>query len=350
MKNHFFQKEISGLIIITSLFVFLPYAYSQGISKEEYEKLKKDYAKASAERDNVLIQTKALLEYKIRAIELEKKVKLLQEEKDNTAKSLQKEKETAVKKLEEEKSQLIAELKSLKEQISQLSNKSQEESQDLQLRIADLEKANNKLTNDRENLQDSLEKLKIEYKIIPETRKKLIRLETEKNQLSNDIKKMELKFKAMEDEKLNKDAQLEIYRLQINDFKKRYAEALVKNKEFEKKLEQMPARMVELSRENKILVKETAFTHYNLGVFYTKNKEYARALAEFEKAAELNPDDPYTYYNLGYIYAEYLPDRPKAVENFRKFLRLCKTDDNDVDWVKKYILTWQTWEGKEPLK
>jgi len=43
-------------------------------------------------------------------------------------------------------------------------------------------------------------------------------------------------------------------------------------------------------------------------------------------------------------------DRPKAIENFRKFLGLVKTDDKDVDWVKKYILTWQTWEGKKPLK
>ena len=81
-----------------------------------------------------------------------------------------------------------------------------------------------------------------------------------------------------DEERINKDAQLEIYRLQINDLKKWHAEALVKNKEFGKKLEQMPARMAELARENKLLVKETAFTHYNLGVFYAKNKEYSRAL------------------------------------------------------------------------
>ena len=350
MKKHFFQKEMLSLISVVLMFIFLPSAYSQGSPKEEYEKLKKDYEKVVAERDNILIQAKILLEYKTRAIDLEKSVKLLKAEKESAVKSLEQEKENAAKKLQEEKSQLITELKSLKEQLARLSDKSQEESQDFQQRIADLEKANVKLSQDGENLQDSLEKLKIEYKMIPETRKKLTRIENEKNQLLNDSKKMELKFKVMDEERLNKDAQLEIYRLQINDFKKRYAEALTKNKEFEKKLEKMPARMAELARENKILIKETAFTHYNLGVFYTKNKEYSRALAEFEKAAELNPDDPYTYYNLGYIYAEYLPDRPKAVENFRKFLRLCKTDDNDVDWVKKYILTWQTWEGKEPLK
>ncbi|MBU1871731.1 MAG: tetratricopeptide repeat protein, partial [Candidatus Omnitrophica bacterium] len=75
-----------------------------------------------------------------------------------------------------------------------------------------------------------------------------------------------------------------------------------------------------------------------------------RAIAEFEKAIELNPEDPYFHYNLGYIYAEYMVDRPKAIEHFRHFLRLTKNEDKDVDWVKKYILTWQTWEGKRPIK
>ncbi|MBU2221078.1 MAG: tetratricopeptide repeat protein, partial [Candidatus Omnitrophica bacterium] len=112
---------------------------------------------------------------------------------------------------------------------------------------------------------------------------------------------------------------------------------------------QIPAKFAELARENKVLIKETALMHYNLGVFYTQSKEFSRATAEFEKAIELNPDDPYSHYNLGYIYAEYLGNRPKAIENFRKFLKLAKAEDKDVDWVKKYILTWQTWEGKKPV-
>jgi len=351
MKKLFFRTEILTLIVIAAIFILLPLAaYSQGNSSDEYGKLKIEYQKVLADRDNMLIQTRALLEYKARALELENRLKVLQAEKENTIASLKQDKENAVKKLQEEKDRLKLELDSAKEQFTQLSNRSQDELTAFQQRIEDLEGKNAQLSKDRDNLQDSLEKLAIEYKIIPETKKKVIRLESEKDQLLNDYRKMEQKFKAMEEERLNKDAQLEIYRIQINDFKKQYAEAIAKNKEFEKKLEQMPPRMAELARENKILIKETALTHYNLGVFYTKNKDYSRAVAEFEKASELNPDDPYTYYNLGYIYAEYLPDRPKAVENFRRFLGLCRTEDKDVDWVKKYILTWQTWEGKKPIK
>jgi tetratricopeptide (TPR) repeat protein len=124
---------------------------------------------------------------------------------------------------------------------------------------------------------------------------------------------------------------------------------MAKNRSLEKKLEQIPSRFAEIARENKVLVKETALMHYNLGVFYTKNKEYSRAIAEFEKDVELNPDDAAAHYNIGFIYAEYLTNRPLAITHFRKFLSLVKSEDKDVDWVKKYILTWQTWEGKKPI-
>jgi len=90
--------------------------------------------------------------------------------------------------------------------------------------------------------------------------------------------------------------------------------------------------------------------HYNLGVFYTNQKDYSRAIAEFEKALELTPDDPYVRFNLGYIYAEYLVNRPKALEHFRQYLRYAKPDDKDADWVKKYILTWQAFDGKQPME
>ena len=98
------------------------------------------------------------------------------------------------------------------------------------------------------------------------------------------------------------------------------------------------------------MIKQTAATHYNLGVFYTKNKEYSRAIAEFEKAIELVPDDAYSHFNLGYIYAEHIVNRTRAIEHFRFYLRHAKKDDKDIDWVRKYVLSWETWQGEEPLE
>ncbi len=88
--------------------------------------------------------------------------------------------------------------------------------------------------------------------------------------------------------------------------------------------ELLSKKYIKLARENKILVKRTALMHYNLGVFYTQNKEYNRAVAEFEKAIELNPEDALAHFNLGFIYAEHFENRPKAIERFNQYLKLAK--------------------------
>ncbi|MGE5196896.1 MAG: tetratricopeptide repeat protein [Deltaproteobacteria bacterium] len=316
MKNDYLGIKSAVLLLFFTAAVFQR-AYSQGASKEDYDKLKKEYDTVVLDRDNVLAQIKSLLDYKNKYQEME----------------------SSIKKSGEEKSQVQKELKARLEQNTLLQQK-----------IDELQSAQAQLAQDNESLHNSLEKLKIEYKMIPETRKEISRLQKENTDVIKELKQADAKVKRMEEQKLDADAQAESYRRQLNDFKKRYEEPLVKNRSLEKKVSQMPARFAELARENKILIKETALMHYNLGVFYTQNKEYSRSVAEFEKAIELNPDDPYAYYNLGYVYAEYLVNRPKAIEYFRQYLRLAKKEDKDVDWVKRYILTWQTWEGKKPAE
>jgi len=303
------------------------FLFSASASAQEAVKNTTEYDRIVAERDNLLVQLKNTRGFKDKVQEMEAAYK----------KALQ-DNEALKQALEISKNKVMGIEQKYQQQIS-----SQEE------KSADMEAKTAALTAEKETLKNSLERWEIEYKILPETRRVINKLEREKKDLQKSNALMELKFKRMEDERLNQYAQSEIYRRQIIDYKKRYEEALAKNRTFEKKLEQLPARFAEISRQNKVLVKETALMHYNLGVFYTKNKEYSRAIAEFEKTIELNPDDPYAHYNLGYIYAEYMVNRPKAIEQFRKFLQLCKTEDNDVDWVKKYILTWETWAGKKPM-
>ena len=304
-----------------SLLVLLPVLISAGAcfaqtSPGDYDKLKKDYETVLADRDNLLLQFKSLGDYKSKYMQAQESAKKASEE---LAKSLQ---ETQV-----QNSQIV----------------------DLRQKMSDLETANSQLVKDNEGIKKSLEKMTFEYKIVPETRKELAAAKSENISLRRSMKQLDDKIKKFQEEKLNNDAQLEIYRMQIKEHKKRYETALTRNRILEKKAEQMPTRFAEISRQNKTLLKETALMHYNLGVFYTKNKEYTRAVAEFEKSVELNPDDAASYFNLGYICAEYLVNRPKAIGYFRKFLSLVKSEDKDVDWVKKYILTWQTWEGKKPM-
>ncbi|RKY43934.1 MAG: hypothetical protein DRP81_06275, partial [Candidatus Omnitrophota bacterium] len=221
---------------------------------------------------------------------------------------------------------------------------------ELKKKIKELTQENTQQLEQIAALKNYIEKMEVEYKIVNETRKKIKELEDEKRRLKGEIRKLTAKIKKLEDEKIDLKAEALVYKRQFYDIRRKYEEALAKNRRLEKKLAEVPKKFAEIARENKALIKETALMHYNLGVFYTQHKEYKRAIAEFEKAIELNPEDPYAHFNLGYIYAEYLLNRPKAIEHFRHYLRLADKNDKDVDWVKKYILTWQAWEGKTPLK
>ena len=78
--------------------------------------------------------------------------------------------------------------------------------------------------------------------------------------------------------------------------------------------EQLFIRAVELDPENT----ETLF---QLGLFYTHQEKYQKALAAYSKAAEINPQHPNTFYNLGYIYAK-IKNYGKAEEMFERTVKL----------------------------
>lgn len=315
-------------VLISFLSIFSADLLAQENIPQDYDKLREEYKNVLAEKENLLIQVRNLIEYRAKIKDME----------------------TNFLKLKEDNLKLKTQLDSIGGEKDLIITQLKEQNANLTQQVADFDAKMMTVYQERDDLKNSLEKFEIEYKILPETRKQISRLETEKREALRNYTNAQQELKRMHEEQIEKEAQIEIYRRQNRDYKKDLDDALAKNRELEKKAQELPPRFAELARENKVLIKETALMHYNLGVFYTKNKEYARAVAEFEKAIELNPDDPYAHYNVGYIYAEYLVDRPKAIENFRKFLGLVKTDDKDVDWVKKYILTWQTWEGKKPLK
>jgi tetratricopeptide (TPR) repeat protein len=316
MRKHTVPYVILSCVAAVSLVIGIHPAYGQEDYKAMYEKLKKEYDGVVMDRNNILQQSKGFIELKAKSQNAQDEINKANAERD-----------AALKEVENAR-QLPGPLKE---------------------KISALEVSNEALKKEAEEARKAYDKMAFDYKVVPETQRENSRLKNENNLQSRDLKNLQIKLKRLEEQQLNDSAQLEISRRQIKEFKKRYEQAMAKNRSLEKKIESIPARFAEIARENKVLIKETALMHYNLGVFYTKNKEYSRAIAEFEKDLELNSDDGAAHYNLGFIYAEYLTNRPKALEHFRKFLALVKSEDKDVDWVKKYILTWQTWEGKKPI-
>jgi chromosome segregation ATPase len=291
--------------------------------KNKYIQLQQDYKTVSNLRDNLSNQVQGLLAEGERAKELEGNLEKLK--KDTEA--LEKEKQEIInrsnnfkeeiKKLELGKMKMAKERRQLEEALSVEKEKSG--TKQIEQQILKLQKEN----------KDSVGSLKEKQAELAKLKNSESNLKEEVNKLKRDIEELRQKF-----EKLIKD----------------YAGAVLKNKSLEREIYEAPKKFAEIARQNKSLIRDTANTHYNLGVFYLKNKEYSRAVAEFEKTVELTPDDTYAHFNLGYIYAEYIVNRPRAIEHFRHYLRLAKSTDKDLDWVKKYIITWQSYDGKEPMK
>ena len=71
------------------------------------------------------------------------------------------------------------------------------------------------------------------------------------------------------------------------------------------------------------------------GQILEEQKQYPQALKFYSAANRLNPKDSMVVYHLGFVY-KYLNDKEKALESFRKFLRLAP-DAPEVDDVKDEI-------------
>jgi len=284
--------------------------------KNEHTALAKELEVVRDDRNNILLQLKNLLPEKNKAKELQAALDNLIQESDSLKKS--------------------------KQELENYNNNLESEGKKLRL-------AQKELSEQKEKLQADLEREKNRSRS-RQLEAQMKALEKEKSSLSAENRQLLQKCGVLQKSEAELKAESEELKRNVSDFTQKLSSALQKNKELAQGVKNMPAKFSEIARQNKMLLKQTSQMHYNLGVFYTKNKEYERAVAEFERVVEINPDDAYAHFNLGYIYAEYIVNRPKATEHFRHFLRLAKSDDQDVDWVKKYLLTWETYEGKKLIQ
>jgi tetratricopeptide (TPR) repeat protein len=287
---------------------------------KDYSALKKEYDAVVTDRENLLAQMKILLKYKNEITQAKEQLSLIETER--------------------------AQWEMEKETYKSTNNRLQANNEQLMSKIDNLLADQFQMQEERDSLRATLSKSKAGYIIVDDLNRKIKEQSQEIARLENNVKQMQKDVEKSVDQVAKAEATAVVLSDQIKDITAKYKKAMGTNKKLESKLNRQPKEYAEIARENKVLIKRTALMHYNLGVFYTKSKEYNRAISEFEKSIELNPEDPQAYFNLGFIYAEYFEDRPKSIDRFQKFLLLTKKEDEDVDWVKRYILTWQTWEGK----
>lgn len=232
---------------------------------------------------------------------------------------------------------------------------------ELQQQLADLEAQSQEHMAEKADLQQRLEeaterqrpylnRIKDEYQDKLSKISELLRQEEDENKaLTGELKETRKTAEVLERDKFKWEQQASLLQGKLDELNRQFAELQKENIALAEESRTFPRRFAELVQQNERLIKETADMHYNLGVFYVKNKEYKRAVHEFEKVLDLKPKDAQAIYNLGYIYAQHLVDRPKAIRYFEDYLSYAP-DARDADWVRKYLLTWQTWYGKEVLQ
>jgi len=76
--------------------------------------------------------------------------------------------------------------------------------------------------------------------------------------------------------------------------------------------------------------------HYNLGVVYTRAKDFESAVKEFKKALTFNERNSKAHFNLGIIYDDYFHDVENARYHYLHFLELDPLSD-DAESVREWL-------------
>ncbi|MCK4809466.1 MAG: tetratricopeptide repeat protein [Candidatus Omnitrophica bacterium] len=354
MNKRYFLLAI-GFILVAALNAGYAYAFKLPFSKSEGPK---EISKAQPQKQTS--QDYGQLEKKYETLFKEKEH--IQRDRDNILeqiKILLKEKEIyqnargSIEKLKEENKALGEEIKAANANNISLSEE-----------IANLKIEQEKALREKEEgvklLQESIASLKEQMnkgarsKILKKLKEERASLKKEKKDLTRSLKQSERKIDNGEkrEEKLNAllvDTENNLDKLQdeFAQLQEVYKALLLDNKGLRNDLAKMPKKFAEMAYENQKLIKQTATLHYNTGVFYFLHKGYKLAVQEFTKALEICPDDANTHYNLGFIYAENLVDKPKAIKHFKEYLRITKGLDEYADKAKQYILVWETYREKE---
>ena len=281
-----------------------------------YSELQQKYDNVSKDRENLLAQVKELIKERNKARELEAAAEETKKEKEAF---LAKESE-----LTNEKSALQEELKAMQEKYDNT-------------------------VKEQDKLQDSLKEAR-EVTGLQKLEGDNIALLKENEDLKRNVKQIRTDYASSKDTEVGLKVIVEEMKKQVSELNNRNDELTNRNRDLEQRLVNTPKKFAEITRQNNMLIKETASMHYNLGVFYMQNKEFDRALKEFSQAVELRPDDSDSHFNIGYIYSEHALDRKKAINHFQEFLRLTKDKGERVDWARNYILVWETWQGQKEVK
>ena len=299
--------------------------------EKKYEVLLKEKEHIQKDRDNILEQIKILLKEKNIYQDAKSSIAKLKEENKVLGEEVQAANANNIS--------LGEEAANFKIEWEKVLIEKEEEIRLLRESIASLKRQMNKGARSK-----ILKKLKEEITFLKKEKKDLRRFLKQSERAGDNGKKREEKLNNL---LVNTENDMDKLQDEFARLQEVYKALLFENKGLRKDLAKIPGKFAEMAHENQKLIKQTATLHYNTGVFYFLHKEYKLAIQEFVKALEVCPDDANTHYNLGFIYAENLVNKPKAIKHFKEYLYITKGLDEYADKARRYILVWETYREKE---
>ena len=256
-----------------------------------------------------------------------------------------------VTRLSQERDQAETQRRQIEEQLLQIAAQRielQGRFTPLEQEYSDMLQDREALLKDRDALQQSLDALRLstDQKTLKAA---LAKEESQRQQLAHSLREAEQRSKRLTKDQEKVEKELAVLQSRFEPLQETYAKLLIDHRTLLKKSERAPEDVTRLVREHQRLLQDLADTHYNMGVLFSKRRDYVRASAEFEKVVELKPDDTESFFNLGVIYSEHLPDRERAFRFFQHFLAL-NPKGQEAAFAKQYIATWNAWEAKERLE
>ncbi len=361
--GNFMKRSALSLLIIYMFFTFVWHdnvCYSEEAETSDkalsYDELLAERNAIKADRDNVLIQTHKLLQFKRNnenaAEQINKLNAAIEEHEGQYADLLSqieiREAEIAGHKaekeqLQQEKLKLINE-KAVLEELT-----SESKAKDL---IIALKKENEaKIREIKNTAAEEVKKVKGDLADLKNVHNAGIKgLKAREEELTKKLAGLNEKSTALEEQVYEKELVIADLEEKVAELEYENEEASGKIKSLEKESRSIPSKFSKLAKQNKALNKQLANVHYNQALFYCENKDFRRAAKEFRQVIDLRPFDKDAIFNLGLIYAEHRVDREKAIEYMKRYIQLDNTSAN-ADLAKRYILKWEAWrrQAKEIL-
>ncbi len=300
--------------------------------EKDHSDLKKKYEDLEVDRNNVLAQTKNLLQEKTKWQEMEGQLENLK--KTNHIFMTQKDKILSDnQRLKNEIASMLGSFDSLKESYKELLAK---------------QEAAEKENADLRRLLTQQVQSSPEYQVLDREAKRLrdenLKLGETINVLEDRIKKALDRIKKDQTREVSLVRQVHVQKQQLDNLRSQNGSLVKGNQDLNLLVNQEPERVQKMAAQNRVLVKETAEMHYNLGVFFTENKQFAQAEKEYLRALDFDPNNLKVHYNLGYLYAEDLEKHDKAMFHLEKFLQL-DPDSKESEAIRSYIAGREAWNS-----